>query len=66
MCRPGRKLTLNCVTAQVPLNDRPGPLRGRLGSVSSSSRTAVIFASCDVPTIRCGVRACTRRAMIDH
>ena len=38
-----RASTLNSVRAQVPLNDRPGPLHGRLGSVSSSSRNAVIF-----------------------
>ena len=39
----GEDWTSNSVKAQVPLKERPGPLAGRFGSFSSSSRKAVIL-----------------------
>ena len=41
--------TANSVNAQVPLNERPGPLQGRLGSFNSSSRNPVMFCRSVVP-----------------
>jgi hypothetical protein len=37
--------TWNSVSAQVPMNDRPGPLHGRFGSLSNSMRNPVMVLS---------------------
>ena len=41
----GAAVTSNSVRAHVPLIERPGPPSGRFGSLSSSSRNAVMFGT---------------------
>src|SRR5438132_5545404 len=55
--------TANSLSAQVPSGERPGPPEGSVGSVSNSSRNAVIRGNCEVQrndAVPCGAEGCAR------